>query len=31
MILFGWIVEALTIDFLILDLIHHYTHRKGNA
>lgn len=31
MILFGWIVEFLTIDFLIFDLIHHYRHRKEHA
>jgi hypothetical protein len=28
MILFGWIIEALAIDFLIIDLAYHYLHHK---
>lgn len=30
MILLGWIIDALAIDFLIIDLIHHY-HRKAHT
>lgn len=31
MILIGWIIDALAIDFLIFDLLYHYRHRKDHA